>query len=136
MIANFSWGIMESLIVAVLQSEYPDWDAPANTAEWVACCCPFHGDTHPSAGVSLDNDAFICHACGEKGDAIGLLAKMRSVNRKQAEQIAEELAPGSLREIQERTARKPRRRTFGQAGTRGSSGRIRSGVRRGTTAGP
>lgn len=32
------------------------------------CCCPFHGERHPS--MKLYNDSYYCFACGAHGDVI------------------------------------------------------------------
>jgi putative DNA primase/helicase len=29
--------------------------------------CPFHDDQHPSCGVNVDKEVYLCHACGAKG---------------------------------------------------------------------
>jgi hypothetical protein len=42
------------------------------------CCCPFHGDTHPSAGIFKGDDGawrFKCQSCGVFGDIYDIEAK-------------------------------------------------------------
>ena len=38
--------------------------------EWRSAICPFHKDTEPSLRVRVENGAFRCLACGEKGGDI------------------------------------------------------------------
>lgn len=38
--------------------------------EWRSALCPFHKDTTPSLRVRIENGAFKCLACGEKGGDI------------------------------------------------------------------
>ncbi len=38
--------------------------------EWRSAICPFHKDTEPSVRVRIENGAFKCLACGEKGGDI------------------------------------------------------------------
>ena len=43
-----------------------------------ACCCPFHQDLHPSAGIFNKDGVwrFKCQACGEAGDVFDIRAKV------------------------------------------------------------
>lgn len=38
-------------------------------------CCPIHGESRPSMGVSIDKQVFHCFSCGEAGDFSWLLFK-------------------------------------------------------------
>ncbi len=40
---------------------------------WRKMKCPFHIDTHASAAVNFDKNAFVCHGCGVKGDTFSLI---------------------------------------------------------------
>jgi DNA primase len=51
--------------------------------------CPFHGDSHASASVSLEENAFICHACGIKGDTYSIIMQHEGVDFREALSIAE-----------------------------------------------
>ena len=42
--------------------------------------CPFHGDKKPSLAVYEDSNRFICFGCGERGDAIDFIMKLRNLN--------------------------------------------------------
>ena len=46
---------------------------PAMGSGWRKMKCPFHHDSHASAAVNFDKDAFICHGCGVKGDTFSLI---------------------------------------------------------------
>lgn len=41
------------------------------------CCCPFHGERHPS--MKLYKDGFHCFACGAHGDVISWVMQFDSV---------------------------------------------------------
>lgn len=45
------------------------------------CCCPFHGEKHPSMKVDR---RFHCFACSEDGDVIDFAAKYFSLSRRDA----------------------------------------------------
>ena len=45
--------------------------------QWIKC--PFHHDTHASAGVDWDTNYFTCFACEMKGTAIDLVMKKEGV---------------------------------------------------------
>mgnify|MGYP002870223127 CR=1 FL=1 len=35
------------------------------TGNNIMVCCPYHGETHPSSGISMDTGVFHCFACNE-----------------------------------------------------------------------
>jgi len=41
-------------------------------SDWKKVLCPFHDDRVPSAAANPIAGAFICHACGVKGDVIAI----------------------------------------------------------------
>ena len=47
-------------------------------------CCPFHQDKTPSFTVYEDSNRFICFGCGERGDAIDFIMKLRNLTFKEA----------------------------------------------------
>ena len=57
--------------------------------------CPFHSDTHQSGTANLDENIFICFACGVKGNSIQLVAQKEGVNIREAKRIAEKFAGSS-----------------------------------------
>ncbi len=46
--------------------------------------CPFHPDKTPSFVVYKNNYKFVCFGCGEKGDAIDYICKVRDIPFSQA----------------------------------------------------
>ena len=50
-------------------------------------CCPFHQEDTPSFTIYPNKNRFICFGCGEKGDTVSLLMKMK--NLKFTEAISE-----------------------------------------------
>lgn len=46
--------------------------------------CPFHQDDNPSLSVNIDTGLWCCHACGEKGNGIQFLAKIKNLSFKEA----------------------------------------------------
>ena len=46
--------------------------------------CPFHDDKHPSLAVYEDSNRSICYGCGEKGDAINFIMKLKSLSFREA----------------------------------------------------
>lgn len=46
--------------------------------------CPFHEDTHPSAFAYRDTNRFFCFGCGERGDAIDFIMKLKGIGFKEA----------------------------------------------------
>jgi hypothetical protein len=46
--------------------------------------CPFHEDKNPSFYVYPDSNRFICYGCGERGDAIDFIMKLKRVSFKEA----------------------------------------------------
>lgn len=61
--------------------------------KWVKTTCPFHGDKHPSAGISRDSLYFVCPACSVRGDIFAVLQKGKVVKSfPEAIEWVEELA--------------------------------------------
>lgn len=48
-------------------------------------CCPFHGDTNPSAGFYFSTGLFFCYACELTLDVVGFYAKFKSMPRERAD---------------------------------------------------
>jgi len=51
--------------------------------------CPFHSDTHQSGSANLNNNIFICFACGMQGNSLQIIAQREGVNIREAKSIAE-----------------------------------------------
>jgi hypothetical protein len=64
-------------------------DTPALGAGWRKMKCCFHLDSHASAAVNYDKNAFVCHGCGVKGDVYSLIMYKEGVNFREAKQFAE-----------------------------------------------
>ena len=63
-------------------------DTPPIGGGWRKMKCPFHGDTHASAAVNYDKNAFICHGCGVKGDTYSLIMYKEGGDYREAVQFA------------------------------------------------
>ena len=58
--------------------------------------CPFHSDTHQSGSVNLDNNIYICFACGVQGNSLQIIAQQERVDIREAKSIAERIVgPGN-----------------------------------------
>ena len=66
---------------------------------WRKMKCPFHIDTHASAAVNFDKNAFVCHGCGVKGDTYSLMMYKEGVDFSEAKQFAEKVLTTSNTEI-------------------------------------
>jgi len=51
--------------------------------------CPFHGDTHQSGSANLDDNIFICFACGVQGNSVQIISQQEGVSVGEAKRIAE-----------------------------------------------
>lgn len=61
-------------------------------------CCPAHGDRNPSCSVTTGKDGTIranCFACDWSADALGVIALVRGLNTRIAEQFREVMAEGA-----------------------------------------
>lgn len=66
---------------------------PHNRQGWVKMKCPFHGDTHASAAINIQENAYKCFACGVQGDSYDLVMHEEGVNFVKAKQLAERISP-------------------------------------------
>ena len=74
-------------------------DTPAIGAGWRKMKCCFHLDSHASAAVNYDKNAFVCHGCGVKGDVYSLIMYKEGVNFREAKQFAETVLASSNTEV-------------------------------------
>lgn len=74
---------------------------------WVRIRCPFHEDRTPSAAVNHELDAFACHSCGRKGDALKLLQTELSLSFREACERAAALLSGPGNGTSKRGKRRP-----------------------------
>lgn len=113
--------------------EYYGGVIPRNIHGWQKMKCPFHNDTHASAGVSTKEGIFVCHGCGIKGNAINIIMEREGKKYHEAVKIAERITGESHSALQQK--RSLGRRVSGSSGNRhgsGSKDSIRS--RRGAVA--
>ena len=61
--------------------------------------CPFHSDTHQSGSVNIDNNIFICFACGVQGNSLQIIAQQERVDIREAKSIAEGIVGTSSTEV-------------------------------------
>lgn len=61
--------------------------------------CPFHGDSHQSGTANLDDNIFICFACGMNGNSIQIIAKQEGVSNSEAKHFAEKFTSNSSPEV-------------------------------------
>ena len=98
---------------------------------WFSMKCPFHDDSHASASVSLDDNAFACFACQMKGDGYGIIMKKEGVEFIEAVNIAKRIFDQSGKALPQRTTRSggiPRRtgNHLGTSNQDASRGRTRA----------
>lgn len=53
--------------------------------------CPFHSDIHKSGSANLNNNIFICFACGMQGNSLQIISKQEGVDIREAKHIAERI---------------------------------------------
>ena len=61
--------------------------------------CPFHSDTHQSGSADLDDNLFICFACGVQGNSLQIIAQQERVDIREAKHIAERITGSSNSEV-------------------------------------
>lgn len=75
---------------------------------WRKMKCPFHLDTHASAAVNFDKNAFVCHGCGVKGDTYSLIMYKEGSNYREAKQFAETVLATGNTEIRSSNRKRER----------------------------
>jgi len=51
--------------------------------------CPFHSDTHQSGSVNLNDNIFICFACGVQGNSLQIISQQEGMSVREAVTFAE-----------------------------------------------
>ena len=74
---------------------------PAMGSGWRKMKCPFHIDSHASAAVNYDKNAFICHGCGVKGDVYSLIMYKEGGDYREALKFAASVLATGNTEIRE-----------------------------------
>ena len=59
---------------------------------WQKIKCPIHEDGIASASVNAEENVFVCHACGIKGDTYKIIMEKEGVGFREAISIAEGIA--------------------------------------------
>lgn len=74
-------------------------ELPARGSGWRKMKCCFHIDSHASAAVNYDKNAFVCHGCGVKGDIYSLIMERERLNFREAKQFAEKFSTTGNTEV-------------------------------------
>jgi DNA primase len=74
---------------------------PAMGSGWRKMKCPFHDDSHASAAVNYDKNAFVCHGCGVKGDTYSLIMDRERINYREAVQFAASVLTSGNTEVRQ-----------------------------------
>jgi DNA primase len=74
---------------------------PSMGSGWRKMKCPFHSDSHASAAVNYDKNAFICHGCGVKGDVYSLIMYKEGGDYREALKFAASVLTTSNTEIRQ-----------------------------------
>jgi DNA primase len=77
-------------------------DVPARGSGWRKMKCCFHLDSHASAAVNFDKNAFVCHGCGVKGDTYSLIMHKEGLDFSEAKQFAEKFSTSGNTEVRSR----------------------------------
>jgi DNA primase len=66
---------------------------------WQKIKCPFHDDSHASAGISVAENIFVCHGCGVKGNPFNVIKIHEGVKYGEAIKIAEGITGESYQSL-------------------------------------
>jgi DNA primase len=83
-------------ITAVL--EYYGATVPTRSG-WAKMKCPFHDDSHASAGVNHEEDVFNCLACEISGDIYNIIQKIEKVDFREAKSRAKEIVGEGIKPL-------------------------------------
>ena len=61
--------------------------------------CPFHGDSHQSGTANLDNNVFVCFACGVQGNSLQIIARQEGCDIREAAKFAEGTLGHSVQKV-------------------------------------
>jgi DNA primase len=84
-------------IVAII--EHYGGDVSVERTGWYKIKCPFHDDTHASATINIEYQAFNCFGCGVKGDSYKIVMEQEGVQYSEAYSIAERIVRESGRTL-------------------------------------
>ena len=74
-------------------------EIPARGSGWRKMKCCFNIDSHASAAVNYDKNAFVCHGCGVKGDVYSLIMYKEGGDFREAVNFAASVLTTSNTEI-------------------------------------
>jgi hypothetical protein len=100
-----------------------------NFRGWRKMICPFHDDSHASATVNLDENAFNCFGCGVKGDTYSIIMEQEGIDFREAITFAERITGEGYKPLpkgHKSSGGIPRRTGTYSAGRSHSETRIRS----------
>lgn len=98
------------MIEAVMKEYWPGWEEPEDDGRtWIPTECPVHGDDNPSASVSYELNAYVCHACGYTGDYLKIIGREEELTYAEALARAEEIADRRGIDVPRSPTGKPRR---------------------------
>ena len=80
------------IIPILIHYGFDEWTLKDYDHSWFKVRCEFHGEQNASASYSTDLQAFSCHACGVKGDAIKIVQQREGLDFKDALNMACEIA--------------------------------------------
>jgi len=83
-------------------------EIPAKGNGWRKMKCCFHIDSHASAAINFDKNAFVCHGCGVKGDTYSLIMYKEGVNFHEAKQFAETVLTAGNYSVQQSDSKRDR----------------------------
>lgn len=81
---------------------------------WHKVKCPFHDDSHASATVNTEAEAFICFGCGVKGDVYTIIMQQEGIQFREAITFAERITGESSDSLSKFNT--PRRGVSSQSG--------------------
>jgi DNA primase len=108
---------MDKLTIADVLAHYGVDATNVHGVGWHSIRCPFHDDSTASASVNVGTNAFKCHACPVKGDAIGVVMAVEQKGYREACEWATEILGKSGAYVPQtipgqREHRKPKRRKW------------------------
>lgn len=65
---------------------------PPEGSGWRKIKCPFHNDSHASAGINFDENRFKCHGCGVGGDVYDLIIQKEGGTYREAIKFAQTIS--------------------------------------------
>lgn len=99
---------MTDISIAAVLEHYGATVSVAETG-WRSMRCPFHDDRTASASVNLELNAFACHACDARGDAVKLIETQENLGFVDAIEFARSVLGQSVEEVS-RPAKKRQRK--------------------------